>query len=101
MVQFDQPAAAQISSIQRPFDLALDVADDLVEWEVNVFVSIPASFKVSLTHLDTVDVVTPLCGGIVQFSHTTPQTLSSFQICLYVFNNTQRLLWIAMQCQGF
>ena len=42
--------------------LALELKADLVEWLVNVLVSISDKLKTVMIHLDIVDVDTPRCG---------------------------------------
>ena len=69
-------------SIDTPEIWALEVEADLVECPVNFLVSIPAFFKRSFIHLDTVVAETLSCGFIydIRSWETWPRKLTVFSM---------------------
>ena len=57
----DQYPLFKISAVETQDTLALELEADLVDWLVNVLVSIPEKFKTMIIHLDIFDSDTPRC----------------------------------------
>ena len=64
VLSLDQQAVFIISLIKAPFKNAFEVEAELVEWALKMSILISESCKTPFSHLETVEIVTSLCGLI-------------------------------------